>query len=132
MGCKCGSVVRDQLIPNPIKAHLLSDLDVEAVWFNIFRLCGGYAEALQQGTERTWLSEHGFGDGYADFKLSLHSTFTEIAMGILSKANREVFQCEACGRLLIQLESELFATFAPENENSAHLMQLINQSQLRS
>ncbi len=135
LGCPCGHTISDITDEIPYKAHLVPDEDTyapdEAFAEEIARL----VEARGRGPddERTFLIDYGVkygmdrahAEAWVD-RLQDRSTLAKVISylvpSFIGYYDREMFECEACGRLLVEVWREgstdpsdmYFVTYQPE------------------
>jgi hypothetical protein len=110
--CGCGHTIVDQTDHLPFKAHYVKDQDVEG-YYKYFDDVKGFLVALKKGNRIAWIQSN-FGHEYP-----IDIDDASIIHDILLRDERIIYQCENCGRLLIQnWETNTFISFYPEDENS--------------
>lgn len=112
--CTCGHVIVDQSDALSFKAALLADEDAERFWGGISRGLAELLAAMREGRRDEWLSANFLPDYPRDVPdEGLFSDFLgRYEIGMM----RTVYQCERCGRLLVESHgrTEQFESFVPE------------------
>lgn len=115
LGCECGHVIRDNTMNIPYKAIFLRDQD----WNSYTDYRGdidSFLEALKNGSREKWISDY-FSKSYPT-DLSDSSIIDDIISKHQTEYEGELYQCENCGRIKIQVQDKnLFASFIPEDDN---------------
>ncbi len=115
LGCVCGHVIRDNTMNIPYKAIFLRDQD----WNSYTDYRGdidSFLEALKNGNREKWISDY-FSKSYPT-DLSDSSIIDDIISKHKTEYEGELYQCENCGRIKIQVQDKnLFASFIPEDDN---------------
>lgn len=103
--CKCGHVIVDQTDELPHKGELIRDQDWENVWGAIASQSELDAEALM-----------------------------DFVIGLKIKYTRDVYECQACGRLWVQIEPEenAFRSYMPDpNRDLSSALETATQTDSR-
>jgi hypothetical protein len=90
--CRCGKSLSDFTDKQPTLADLLPDQDADLFW-----------EAIE-----TAIREHG----------AVPETTSAFAVDRMSRMLRQVWQCPACGRLLVLGPDQKYHSFVPEMPNT--------------
>lgn len=116
LGCSCGHVISDGTDNLPYKARVLPDLNDEQFFDWVAERVASYVEAVQQGRVEQWLSESGFGPGYAELNLGHRETLSDLIYSRFLSLQRGIYECEACGRVHIETrEQNHFVSYAPDS-----------------
>lgn len=115
IGCPCGGVVRDQLFPNPIKARFVQDQDFDNRSGPIAQALAGYMEAVRKGEAKAFLASIGFQPEYLRLDLPHASVIDDIIREFEIPTEREMFECETCGGLLVEGTPGYFRYYTPED-----------------
>ena len=111
IACKCGHIIVDQTDNLPYKANYTRDQDVED-YYKRFDKVESFLEALKNGDRVAWIKGH-FGD---NFPTNLSDS--SIVHDIIYRYECTIYQCDNCGRLLIQKwDVNSYFSFFPEDEN---------------
>lgn len=127
LGCICGHVMYDQTDFLPYKARILADEDTQKPIEILADLLARYVEAREQGRGAEIIREaiirEGEGEAWAEEqtpqieKKPLHEVFFDLIFPFWNRYDRQIFECEQCGRLWVQYESERrFVAYMPESD----------------
>jgi hypothetical protein len=113
--CECGHIIVDQTDNLPYKANYTRDQDVDD-YYKRFDEVESFLEALKKGDRVAWIKSH-FGENYPT-----NLSDSSIVHDIILHYDCKIYQCENCGRLLVQKwDVNSYYSFYPENENSKGL-----------
>lgn len=121
--CACGAIIHDTLYPNPVAAKLISEIDLEHGESEIDRQNGQYISAVIAGTVKDCLKELGFGDDYVDLGLSHAEIMSDIRSAVMRNFTRDVLECAVCGRLAIEVDTNLFSFFSPDSGEATRMLE---------
>ena len=111
--CECGHITVDQSDNLPYKAHLIPDTQMEHIFGGAAEL-SDFIEAIGKGKRSEWI-EKKFGEDYPK-ELSNSAILSDLIMSKLK--TRNMYQCERCGRLLLENPDGKFQSFYPEEGGS--------------
>jgi hypothetical protein len=115
IGCQCGHVISDNMYIVPYKSSLLKDSDKVNFFDWVTGEIQSYVLAVQASTATQWLLDRGYGKDYVDLNLDhgnvLHDHIYSHYLGF----NKDVYECEQCGRLHIQTKENLFSVYSPDS-----------------
>ena len=115
LGCICGNVIIDQTDNVAYKAKFLRDQDLDS-YSNYLIDIDSFLDAVKNGNREKWLSEY-FSPIYPVNILDSSIIFDIIGKYEIEYEG-ELYQCENCGRLKVQVQDQnLFASFIPEDKN---------------
>ncbi|WP_053230725.1 hypothetical protein [Sandaracinus amylolyticus] len=120
--CPCGAIIVDQTDDLPYRADIIPHQDWEPLWGELHRTLRALVAATVAGTREEWIRGT-MGPGYP-----LHPSAEDVVSDLLgalrTELTRHAYQCEECGRLLVQDPADLrrFHSFAPEGDGSASLL----------
>ena len=116
--CTCGFVIVDQIDNNPFKASLIRDNLIDGVSDSITDDIDSLIDANNSDKRMEWIKNNFNVPPYpTDLKNS--SMLHDLIVQKLLKVNQDVFQCENCDRIAIQIgQSDKFKFFSPDSENS--------------
>ena len=123
MGCRCGHTIRDVSDEHPYAASLIPDKQLHLFAISLADEVSQYIEAKVQGNQDVWLNNRFWSD-YTDWdKLSDSAVIEDILFEHYGCAIM-IYQCENCGRVLIQSRSNpnVYCSFAPETPDSQGLL----------
>jgi hypothetical protein len=120
--CKCGHVIVDQTDNIPYKGYILPDTQTEHVSAAISTHIDTLIEAIQSNKRLDWIEQNFSVPPYpTDLKNSdmIHDLLT----GKLVATTQDIFECENCGRIAIQIgQTNLFEFFKPESDDSKGIL----------
>jgi hypothetical protein len=115
--CQCGHVIVDQRADLPYLAGVLAEQDRDTVE-DFADECVRYFAAVAAGRRQEWLArwynkQNGALDGFAD-----SSVVYDIFSSLVERHSRDLYQCQGCGRLHLQVapQGDRFRSFAPDGE----------------
>ena len=115
LGCICGHVIRDQTDDIPYKARFIRDQDYEGFYAYTDDIAA-FIAAIEAGQRTEWIRRY-FSNSYPT-DLPNASIISDIVSSYEVDYEGGLYQCENCGRVKIQVQDKnLFASFAPEDEN---------------
>ena len=111
----------DQIDNNPFKASLIRDNFIDGVSDSITDDIDSLVDANNSDKRMEWIKNNFNVPPYpTDLKDS--SMLHDLIVQKLLKVNQDVFQCENCDRIAIQIgKSDKFKFFSPDSENSGGL-----------
>jgi hypothetical protein len=114
LGCTCGATIRDQASNLPNKGHVLRDQDVDALAEFVTEGLSSFVRACCEGKRREWIDQH-FLPGYPLDQPDGEVIHDYVFSRLLDRTI-DIYQCEACGRILMQYgdDANRFRVFAPE------------------
>ena len=117
IGCKCGNTVVDQADNLNYKGRIIPDSSYEDIFDSLYDLIDSYVEAVQAGKKQDWMEVNGLRPPYPqDSRAS--SLINYIFFDHYQEKTKEIFQCEECGRILIQNgKSKTYLSFKPETDD---------------
>jgi hypothetical protein len=75
-----------------------------------------YVVAAQTGTVPEWLAEKGYSADYAGLMLDHGNVLHDHIHGRWCMVKRDLYECEACGRIQIEAEDNVFTGYTSDNE----------------
>lgn len=119
LSCECGHVIRDQTDNLPYKARFIRDQDDE-VYHTYDEHIADFIDAIQAGKRAQWIKNH-FSDIYPT-DISNAAVVNDIITNYELNYEGDMYQCENCGRILIQVEDKnLYASFLPQDEKCLNI-----------
>ena len=115
--CECGNIIIDQSDNLPYKAHLIPDTHLESIFDGADEL-SNFIEAIEKGKRSEWI-EKKFGEDYPK-ELTNTAIISDLIMSKLK--TRNTYQCENCGRVLIENSAGAFEFFYPEGEEAKGIL----------
>jgi hypothetical protein len=114
LGCVCGHTIVDQTNDIPYKAKFIRDQDFESL-IEYAGVVASFADAVKDGKRDEWILNY-FKVAYSA-SISNADVIFDITSGYTRDFESEIFQCENCGRIKIQVrDTNSFASFMPEDD----------------
>jgi hypothetical protein len=112
--CDCGHVIVDQTDFLPYKASLLADEDSEAFWTELSRGLAELLVAVREGRREEWQRAHLSGPPLLE--LTDEELISDFMASLGLRYMRTSYQCEGCGRLLVEdpRRDNGYLAFVPE------------------
>jgi hypothetical protein len=112
--CPCGHIIVDQSFDNLYKADYFADGDYESSFGRLVAWCAEFVQSSEAGKQKEFLARH-LGEKYP-LDLKVADIIGDMVGGLLTSFGHEMFECEQCGRLLIQpkLGENKFVSYLPE------------------
>lgn len=120
--CKCGHSISDNTNGLAYKASLLKDGENDKFFDWLTAETQSYVVAAQTGTVREWLAEKGYSTDYANLMLDHGNVLHDHIHGRWCLVKRDLYECEACGRIHIEAEDNVFASYASDNEKCSQIL----------
>jgi hypothetical protein len=120
--CLCGHTIVDQANNLRYKADFLPDQNREDFWTDIVNIIKDFNDAKEKGEKENWMKENFTVPPYP-IDLPDQEMIWDLIHNSFVDKTRTMFQCETCGRILIQEKgSERFITFKPDNDDWTNLL----------
>lgn len=118
--CKCGHIIIDQTDNLKYKGHILPDIFVDDVSFNLTDNIDSLLDAIKNGKRLEWIKKHFEVPPYpTDIK---ESSMIHDLLNLVDKT-QDIFECENCGRIAIELgQTNHFEFFRPESDNTKGIL----------
>ncbi len=120
--CKCGHSISDNTNGLAYKASLLKDGENDKFFDWLTAETQSYVVAAQTGTVREWLAEKGYSTDYANLMLDHGNVLHDHIHSRWCLVKRDLYECEACGRIHIEAEDNVFASYASDNEKCNQIL----------
>lgn len=115
ISCNCGHTIIDQTDNLSYKANYIRNQDAKDE-YKRFDEVKSFLDALKKGERVLWIQNY-FGQEYP-----INIDDASIIHDILLRDEHNIYQCENCGRLLVQnWGGNFYSSFYPEDENSRGL-----------
>lgn len=135
LGCRCGHTIVDQTDNIPYKAFIRTHEDTEQPIDLLTELLAQFVEAREHGTERDvlisffkshWRMQEAGAASWAERRIAngLPDMLFSLIWPFWNKHDRDIYECESCGRLWVQVEGNHFAPYLPETETRSLLRSL--------
>ncbi|WP_211472809.1 hypothetical protein [Collimonas humicola] len=117
LACTCGHIIRDITNNLPHRGSLFKGILQDNFFDWLIHETQSYVVAVQQDQVRQWLLEKGYGEDYANLCLDHGNVLHDHIHNRYLEIKRDVFECQACGRIHIETTDNQFASFTPEIKN---------------
>lgn len=114
--CPCGHIIVDQTDNLPYKGKYFADGDYAASFGRHITFCAEYVQAREEGRQAEFLT-HTLGETYPTALNGARVIGDDVA-GLWAVFGHRMYECEQCGRLLIQpiLGRNQLISYLPETE----------------
>jgi hypothetical protein len=120
--CKCGHVIADQTNDIPYKGYILPDIKTENVSEALSKYIDSLIDAIQSNKKLDWI-EQNFSVPPYPTDLENSSMIHDLLTGKLVETTQDIFECENCGRIAIQIgQTNFYEFFMPESEDSKGIL----------
>jgi diphthamide synthase subunit DPH2 len=119
--CNCGHLIRDNSNRLEYKAALLKDSLYDEFFDSIATAIQNYVVATHSGQARQWISEK-FSEDYADLQLNHGCILHDFIHDQFIRKSRDVFECLACGRILVEAKDNKFVSYVPDSKVVEHVL----------
>jgi len=121
LGCICGHTITDQTDAIPYKGHIIRDVIEEPFLEKLYGIIDSLIDAIKNDQREKWVKDN-FHDSYP-LHLKNSDMVHDLFIGYYLDQTRDIYQCENCGRILIQVgTSQNYATFKPESGNWKNIL----------
>jgi hypothetical protein len=122
IGCNCGATIHDTTYPLPNKGQIIRDQQYDLLTDRMAEDISQFIEAKLNGRQYEWVKQR-FTEDYANLNLKDEAIANDLITGYLVKNCLNIYQCETCGRVLIESKSDKnkFYSFQPDSEDSKDL-----------
>lgn len=117
IGCNCGDTILDRADNLSYKADIIPDTGQDALFDRLDELIDSFVEAVKKNEKEGWMRHNNLTAPYPQ-DLSASSMINDLFYNHYLDKTKEIFQCENCGRILIQKsKTNQFISFRPETED---------------
>jgi hypothetical protein len=117
IGCKCGNTIVDQANNLSYKGDIVPDSGQEEIFNRLYELIDTFVEAVKSNKKEAWMRSNELTPPYPQ-DLSASSMINDLFYNYYLEKTKEVFQCDNCGRILIQKgKTNQFISFKPETDD---------------
>lgn len=115
LGCACGHTIRDQEDNLPYKGMIMRDQQLDTVFDAVVQDLVGFITAKVEQRDPEWLAQY-FREPYPQHATDHEIVHDVIASHFFGPYNLVMYQCEQCGRMLIEdhQQANHFRSFVPE------------------
>jgi hypothetical protein len=126
IGCNCGNIIVDQSNNLSYKGAIIPDISQDDIFDMLNELTSTLAEAISNNQKEEWMKAHGLTSPYpADVTES--SLINNLFFNYYFNKVKDIFQCENCGRILIQkAKSSHYIFFKPDSEDWKDILNKID------
>lgn len=118
LGCICGNIIVDQADNLPYKGYILPDTELERTSDILSNTIDSLSDATKQSKRLEWIKEKFTVPPYTT-DLSDSSMVHDIISSLLVDKKQDIFECENCGRIAIQVrQTNHFKFYKPEAEDT--------------
>lgn len=118
LGCICGNTIVDQADNLPYKGYILPDTELERTSDILSNTIDSLSDATKQSKRLEWIKEKFTVPPYTT-DLSDSSMVHDIISSLLVDKKQDIFECENCGRIAIQVgQTNHFKFYKPETEDT--------------
>lgn len=115
--CKCGHVIYDQTDQIPYKGYYIPDTAIERLSDVLCKSIDTLIDAVELGKKEEWIEQN-----YSKEVRALQLRNSDLIHDLLTReilaCTSDVFNCENCGRILLQQGQEnRFKTYIEEPDN---------------
>ena len=116
IGCKCGNTIINQADNLRYKGDIIPDCGMDEIFDKLYELIDSLVEAIKSNKRDEWMRVNGLNPPYPS-DVSPSGMINDLFFVNYLDKTKEVFQCENCGRILIQKgKSDQYISFKPETE----------------
>lgn len=120
--CSCGHIISDITNNLSYKGQILKDQDDTVFWETICKEMAEFISANVNNKKSDWVDKHFLPDYPKN--LGNESIISDF-LGVLNlKYMTSIYECESCGRLLVQekIDSEKFVSYMPEDSKVYNIL----------
>ena len=122
IGCYCGHTILDSSDNLKYKGDIVPDIVHAEIFDHLSNLIDELELALQTGKKREWINKNFQVPPYP-LDLSGGNMIHDLFFKFYLDKTKNIFQCEKCGRILIQKgQSERFVFFKPEEDDWRNIL----------
>jgi len=120
--CKCGHIITDVTDSIPYKGYILPDTKWEDVSSALTDNIDTFIDAIQSNQRLDWIKKHFSVPPYpTDLKDS--SIIYDSISNTLLEAKQDIFECENCGRIAIEVgQTNHFKFFSPDTDDTKGIL----------
>ena len=126
--CKCGHIIVDQSDSISYKGYILPDTLLDEVSTTLTDGIDELLEAIKVNKRTEWSKKHFTVPPYpTDIKDS--SMIHDLLSDKLVESTQDIFECENCGRIAIQVgQSDRFKFFSPDSDDGKGILDPENRN----
>jgi hypothetical protein len=120
--CLCGHTIVDQTDNIPYKGYILPDTLVDKISTSLTDSIDSLIDAIKEDKRLEWIKNHFSVPPYPT-NISDSSMIHDLFSSILIDSKQEIFECENCGRIAIQIgQSNRFNYFSPDSKDTKGIL----------
>ena len=121
IACKCGHIIVDQTDFVSYKGDIIPDVVQPSLFEKLSTIIDSLMKAIENGQREKWINEN-FSDPYP-MDLQYSSMVHDLFLGYYIDQTKKIYQCENCGRILIQIgQSQQYSIFRPESDSWRNIL----------
>ena len=120
--CHCGHIIVDQSDNLPYKGYIISDTELESVSSVLTDAIDSLSTATQQSKRLEWIKGK-FAVPPYPIDISDSAMIHDIISDLLVDKKQDIFECENCGRIAIEVgQTNHFKFYKPEHEDAKGIL----------
>jgi hypothetical protein len=121
IACLCGHIIVDQTDFLSYKGDIIPDVLEPSMFEKLSTIIDSLTDAIENGQREKWINEN-FSDPYP-MDLQYSSMVHDLFLRYYINETKNIYQCENCGRILIQIgKSQQYSFFRPESDNWRNIL----------
>lgn len=122
LACICGSTIVDQSNNLPYKGYIIPDTELDSTSEILSNTIDSLSDATKQSKRLEWIKDKFAVPPYPT-DLSDSSMVHDVISTLLIDKKQDIFECENCGRIAIQVgQTNHFKFYKPENNDSRGIL----------
>jgi hypothetical protein len=122
LGCICGNTIVDQADNLSYKGYIIPDTELESTSDILSDTIDSLSDATKQSKRLEWIKEKFTVPPYPT-DLSDSSMVHDIISSLLIDKKQDIFECENCGRIAIQVgQTNRFKFYKPETDDTKGIL----------
>ena len=114
----CGHTIRDQSDSIPYKRNILPDKFYNNFFDKILSLVETLKKAYEDESLHEWVRIHHPNYGVDN----IPTVFHDILHALFLDYEKNIYQCEKCGRIWLETEKNKYVSFKPEHEGNKNIL----------
>ena len=120
--CKCGYIIVDQTDKLPYKGYILPDTEIDKISTALINTIDSLDEANKLGKRLEWIKNNFHLPPYPTDLKDSSMIYDKITSELVDKT-QDIFECNNCGRILIQIgQTNEFKTFCPDTNDTKGIL----------
>ena len=122
LGCPCGHTIVDQTDDLRYKGYILPDVLLDKTSEKLTDAIDSLLDAINAGKRLDWI-EKNFSVPPYPTNLSVSSMIHDLFSSYLIDKTQDIFECENCGRIAIQVgQTNYFRFFSPDSPDTKGIL----------